>query len=133
MLLFSNLVLLQYLVLTFFLNHLNLVLNPRTEPCTTAIILTMTCHPSIRPVATCTVPRIQLLAASRYHVAASYWTAASDVAPTSAPVNDVGQRLSTMAVNDGQRWRSTTVAGGRPPLTAAGPQLTTTRPPVNGC
>nr|GEY59638.1 putative reverse transcriptase domain-containing protein [Tanacetum cinerariifolium] len=32
----------------------------------------------------------------------------------------------------GQRWRSTTVAGGEPPLTAAGPPLTTTGPPVNG-
>nr|GFB54270.1 hypothetical protein [Tanacetum cinerariifolium]GFB56367.1 hypothetical protein [Tanacetum cinerariifolium] len=47
----------------------------------------LTCHVLIRPAATCTVPRTQLLAASRRHVAASYWTAASDVAPTSAPVN----------------------------------------------
>nr|GEY16022.1 hypothetical protein [Tanacetum cinerariifolium] len=30
------------------------------------------------------------LVASRRHVAASYWTAASDVEPTSAPVNDAG-------------------------------------------
>nr|GEV91622.1 hypothetical protein [Tanacetum cinerariifolium] len=79
-----------------------------------------TCHPPICPAATCTVPRIQSLAANRYrHVAASYWTAASDVAPPSAPVS-VGQRRSTMpdhwstavdhdghrrsmvAVNDGQ-------------------------------
>nr|GEY63552.1 hypothetical protein [Tanacetum cinerariifolium] len=37
-----------------------------------------------------------------------------------------------MVVIDGQRWRSTTVAGGEPPLTAAGPPLTTTGPPVNG-
>nr|GFA73415.1 hypothetical protein [Tanacetum cinerariifolium] len=36
--------------------------------------------------------------ASRRHVAASYWTAASDVAPTSAPVS---------AGHDGQRRRST--------------------------
>nr|GEZ23996.1 hypothetical protein [Tanacetum cinerariifolium] len=36
----------------------------------------------------------QSLAASRRHVAASYWTAASDVAATSAPVNAVGQRRS---------------------------------------
>nr|GFB54414.1 hypothetical protein [Tanacetum cinerariifolium] len=82
------------------------------------------------------------LAASRRHVAASYWTTASDVAPTSVPVNAVGQRRSTppatgqrrriTVVIDGQRWRSTTVADGGPPLTAAGPQLTTTRPPVNG-
>nr|GFC04167.1 hypothetical protein [Tanacetum cinerariifolium] len=102
----------------------------------------MTCHPPIRPSATCTVPRIQLLAASRRHVAASYWTAASDVAATSAPVNAVGQRRSTppaigqrrqiTMVIGSQQWRSTTVAGGGPPLTAAGPQLTTTRPPVNG-
>nr|GEY41766.1 reverse transcriptase domain-containing protein [Tanacetum cinerariifolium] len=45
----------------------------------------LTCHVPIRPAATCIVPRTQLLAASRRHVAASYWTAASDVAPTSAP------------------------------------------------
>nr|GFB68548.1 hypothetical protein [Tanacetum cinerariifolium] len=102
------------------------------------------------------------LAAS--HVAASYWTAASDVAATSAPVNVVGQRRSTppttgqrrritvvidgqrwrstppatgqrrriTVVIGGQRWRSTTIVDGGPPLTAAGPQLTTTRPPVNG-
>nr|GFA20098.1 hypothetical protein [Tanacetum cinerariifolium] len=66
----------------------------------------------------------------------------SDVAPTSALVNAVGQRRSTppatgqrrriTVVIDGQQWRSTTVAGGGPPLTAARPQLTTTRPPVNG-
>nr|GEX98187.1 hypothetical protein [Tanacetum cinerariifolium] len=122
----------------------------------------MTCHPPIRPAATCTVPCTQLLAASRRHVAASYWTAASDVAPTSAPVN-AGQRRSTppatgqrrrfTVVIGGQRRRSTTVnaaghrstpadhggdrrsttiTGGEPLLTAAGPPLTTTRPPVNG-
>nr|GEX02919.1 phospholipase-like, aminotransferase-like mobile domain protein [Tanacetum cinerariifolium] len=61
----------------------------------------------------------QSLAASRRHVAASYWTAASDVAATSAPVN-AGQRRSTppatgqrrriTVVIGGQRWRSTTVA-----------------------
>nr|GEY97081.1 hypothetical protein [Tanacetum cinerariifolium] len=65
--------------------------EPCTEPCTAATVPTMTCHPPIRPDATCTVPRIQLLASSRRHVAASYWTAASDVAATSAPVNAVGQ------------------------------------------
>nr|GEZ12779.1 hypothetical protein [Tanacetum cinerariifolium] len=43
----------------------------------------------------------------------------------------VGQRRST-PLTTGQRWRSTTVAGGEPPLTAAGPPLTTTEPPVNG-
>nr|GFC19368.1 hypothetical protein [Tanacetum cinerariifolium] len=68
--------------------------------------------------------------ASRRHVAASYWTAASDVAATSTPAT-VGQRRSTPPTT-GQRWRSTTVAGGEPPLTAAGPPLTTTGPPVNG-
>nr|GFB74896.1 hypothetical protein [Tanacetum cinerariifolium] len=67
------------------------------------------------------------LAASRRHVAASYWTAASDVAATSAPVNDGqcrrppvngggqrrstpadhgGDRRSTVAINDGRRWRT---------------------------
>nr|GFC92661.1 hypothetical protein [Tanacetum cinerariifolium] len=116
----------------------------------------MTCHLSIRPVATCTVPRTQLLAASRRHVAASYWTAASDVAPTSASVSAgqrrrpsvnaavhrstaavhggdrrsttpaTGQRRRITVVIGGRRWRSTTVAGGEPLLTAAGPPLTTT-------
>nr|GFA56535.1 hypothetical protein [Tanacetum cinerariifolium] len=72
------------------------------------------------------------LAANRRHVAASYWTAASDVAPTSArsspSINDGqrrrsmtvnaadhrstavdhgGDRRSTVAVNDGRRWRTT--------------------------
>nr|GFA35207.1 hypothetical protein [Tanacetum cinerariifolium] len=84
----------------------------------------------------------------------SYWTAASDVAATSALVS-AGQRRrprSTVAVYGGD-WqsttvnaadhrstpaehggdrRSTTVAGGEPPLTAAGPPLTATGPPVNG-
>nr|GEZ97191.1 hypothetical protein [Tanacetum cinerariifolium] len=77
---------------------------------------TMTCHPPIRPAATCTVPWIQLLAAIRRHVAASYWTAASDVAPTSAPVS---------AGHDGQRRRSTTV-------NAAGPLVNGGGPPING-
>nr|GEZ10410.1 hypothetical protein [Tanacetum cinerariifolium] len=82
------------------------------------------------------------LAASRRHVAASYWIAASDVAATSAPVSAAGQRRSTppatgqrrwiTMVIGGQRWRSTTFVGGKPPLTAAGPPLTTTGPPVNG-
>nr|GEY56668.1 hypothetical protein [Tanacetum cinerariifolium] len=74
-------------------------------------------------------------------MAASYWTAASDVAPTSAPISAgqlrstplaTGQRRRITVVIGSQRWRSTTVAGGEPPLTAAGPPLTTTRPPVNG-
>nr|GFA07440.1 hypothetical protein [Tanacetum cinerariifolium] len=60
------------------------------------LLLTMstmlTGHVPIRPAATCIVPRTQLLAARRRHVAASYWTAASDVAPTSAPVNAGGSR-----------------------------------------
>nr|GFA98097.1 hypothetical protein [Tanacetum cinerariifolium] len=63
----------------------------------------MTCHLSIRPAATYTVPRTQLLAASRRHVAASYWTAVSDVAPTS-PVNGGGSRCDvapTSPVNGG--------------------------------
>nr|GFA79135.1 hypothetical protein [Tanacetum cinerariifolium] len=64
----------------------------------------MTCHLSIRPAATCTVPRTQLLAASRRHVAASYWTAASNVAPTSA--------RSSPSVNDGQRRRPPVNGGG---------------------
>nr|GEV79622.1 hypothetical protein [Tanacetum cinerariifolium] len=61
----------------------------------------MTCHLSIRPAATCTVPRTQLLAASCRHVAASYWTAASEVAPTSA--------WSTPSVNDDQHRRITVI------------------------
>nr|GEZ37704.1 hypothetical protein [Tanacetum cinerariifolium] len=65
----------------------------------------LTCHVPIRPAATCTVPRTQLLAASRRHVAASYWTAASDVAPTSAPVND-GQRRRRPVNGGGSRWRT---------------------------
>nr|GEZ29308.1 hypothetical protein [Tanacetum cinerariifolium] len=98
-----------------------------------------TCHPPIFPAATCTVPQIQLLAASRRHVAASYWTAASDVAPTSAPVSagqrcqitgqwrrTIGQRWRTTMVIGGHWWQSTTVVGGGPPLTAAGPPLITT-------
>nr|GEX12755.1 hypothetical protein [Tanacetum cinerariifolium] len=48
----------------------------------------------------------------------------------STPVT-VGQRRSTPPTT-GQRWRSTTVAGGEPPLTAAGPPMTTIGPPVNG-
>nr|GFA56463.1 hypothetical protein [Tanacetum cinerariifolium] len=36
------------------------------------------------------------------------------------------------AADHGGDWRSTTVAGGGQPLTAAGPPLTTTGPPVNG-
>nr|GFA07425.1 hypothetical protein [Tanacetum cinerariifolium] len=82
----------------------------------------MTCPPPIRPAATCTVPRTQLLAASRRHVAASNWTAASDVAATSAPVNAAGHRSmaavhggdrrSTLSVNDDQRRRPPVNAGG---------------------
>nr|GFA67982.1 hypothetical protein [Tanacetum cinerariifolium] len=73
------------------------------------------------------------LAVSRRHVAVSYWTVASDVAPTSAPVNAgqrrstppaIGQRRRITVVIGSQRWRSTTVADGEPPLTAAGPPLT---------
>nr|GFA62194.1 hypothetical protein [Tanacetum cinerariifolium] len=50
------------------------------------------------------------LAAS--HVAASYWTAASDVAASSAPVNVVGQRRSTPPAT-GQRRQITVVIGGQ--------------------
>nr|GEZ20176.1 ATP-dependent DNA helicase RRM3-like [Tanacetum cinerariifolium] len=91
----------------------------------------------------------QSLAVSRGHVAASYWRAASDVAATSSPAT-AGQRRSTPPAigqrrrvtvviggqrwrstpsTTGQRWRSTMVAGGEPPLTAAGPPLTPTGPP----
>nr|GEX77708.1 uncharacterized mitochondrial protein AtMg00810-like [Tanacetum cinerariifolium] len=72
------------------------------------------------------------------HVAASYWTAAIDVAPTSAPVSvgqrcrTTGQQRWTTVVIGGQWWQSTTVANGGPPLTTAGPPLTTIGPPVNG-
>nr|GFA51553.1 hypothetical protein [Tanacetum cinerariifolium]GFB60441.1 hypothetical protein [Tanacetum cinerariifolium]GFB60519.1 hypothetical protein [Tanacetum cinerariifolium] len=61
----------------------------------------------------------QSLAVSRRHVAASYWTADSDVAATSAPVNAgqrrstpqaTGQRRGITVVIGDQRWRSTTVA-----------------------
>nr|GEV96136.1 hypothetical protein [Tanacetum cinerariifolium] len=72
-----------------------------------------------------------LLAVSRRHVATFYWTGASDVAATSAPVmtdqrrstpldhrftvvdhrttaaDHGGERRSTVAVNDGRRWRTT--------------------------
>nr|GFC88751.1 hypothetical protein [Tanacetum cinerariifolium] len=77
---------------------------------------------SIRPTATCTVPRTQLLAASRRHVAASYWTAASDVAPTSAPVNAASHR-SMAAVHGGDRRSTPSVKDGqrrRPPINADG-------------
>nr|GEZ18722.1 reverse transcriptase domain-containing protein [Tanacetum cinerariifolium] len=64
----------------------------------------MTCHPLIRPAATYTVPRTQLLSASRLHVVASYWIAASDVAPTSAPIN-AGQRRRPPVNGGGSRAR----------------------------
>nr|GFA41869.1 hypothetical protein [Tanacetum cinerariifolium] len=82
----------------------------------------LTCHVPIRPAATCTVPRTQLLAASRRHMAASYWTAASDVAPTSAPVNAADHR-STAAVHGGDRRSTPSVNDGqcrRPPVNAGG-------------
>nr|GFC16955.1 hypothetical protein [Tanacetum cinerariifolium] len=124
-----------------------IVLNPRTEPCTAATVPTMTCHPPICPAATCTVPRTQII--SRQPPAT--WQLPIRQPPVtwllrqhrSTPsVNTTGQRRSmppatgqrrriTVMIG-GQRWRSTTVNGGGPPLTAAGPQLTTTRPPVNG-
>nr|GEX07164.1 reverse transcriptase domain-containing protein [Tanacetum cinerariifolium] len=49
--------------------------------------------------------------ASRRHVAASYWSVASDVAATSAPVS-AGQRRSTPLAT-GQRRRFTVVIGGQ--------------------
>nr|GFA35510.1 hypothetical protein [Tanacetum cinerariifolium] len=75
----------------------------------------------------------QSLAASRRHVAASYWTAASDVAATSSPANGGhlrsttvnaaghrsmtadhgGDRRSTVAVNDGRRCRPPVNGGGQ--------------------
>nr|GEX48354.1 UBN2 domain-containing protein [Tanacetum cinerariifolium] len=57
------------------------------------------------------------------------WTTASDVAPTSAPVN-AGPPVNY----DGLRWRLTVNGDGqrRSSLTTAGPPLTTTGPPVNG-
>nr|GEV50113.1 copia protein [Tanacetum cinerariifolium] len=66
------------------------------------------------------------LAAS--HVAASYWTASSDVAATSAPVNVVDQRRSTPPAT-GQRRRITVVIGGQrwqstPPATGQRRRIT---------
>nr|GEW41150.1 hypothetical protein [Tanacetum cinerariifolium] len=61
---------------------------------------------------------LKLLVDSRRHVAASYWTAASDVAATSASVNAghrrstqpaTGQRRRVTPPTTGQRWRSMTV------------------------
>nr|GEX40013.1 hypothetical protein [Tanacetum cinerariifolium] len=67
----------------------------------------MTCHPLIRPAATCTVPRTQLLAAIRRHVAASYWIVASDVAPTSAPpATGQRRRFTVVTVLPLIRWAS---------------------------
>nr|GFB72144.1 hypothetical protein [Tanacetum cinerariifolium] len=78
----------------------------------------LTCHVLIRQPPPAQYLVHKSLAASRRHVATSYWIAASDVAPTSAPVN-AGQRWSTppaagqrrrfTVVIDGQRRRSTTV------------------------
>nr|GFB10005.1 hypothetical protein [Tanacetum cinerariifolium] len=53
----------------------------------------------------------QSLAASHRHVAASYWTATSDVAATSAPIN-AGHRRSTTVNTAGHR-RSTPPATGQ--------------------
>nr|GEZ84423.1 hypothetical protein [Tanacetum cinerariifolium] len=60
----------------------------------------------------------QSLAASRRHVAASYWTVAGDVAATSSPATAgqrrstppaIGQRRWVTVVIGGQQWRSTMV------------------------
>nr|GEV12102.1 uncharacterized mitochondrial protein AtMg00810-like [Tanacetum cinerariifolium] len=100
----------------------------------------MTCHLSIRPATTCTIPRTKLLAASRRHMAASYWTAASDVVPTSAPVSAAGHR-STLSVKDGQRRRPPVNGGDRRSRVAVNDGRRwrttvdcrwTTGPPVNG-
>nr|GEW79607.1 hypothetical protein [Tanacetum cinerariifolium] len=53
----------------------------------------------------------QVVSTARRHVAASYWTAASDVAATSAPAT-VGHRWSTPSAT-GQRRRITVVIGGQ--------------------
>ncbi|GKD98689.1 hypothetical protein Tco_1382586 [Tanacetum coccineum] len=117
-----------------------------------------------QPLVTKPPPRVTLLLASRHcnlvsylvpvsqkgrrrrHVATSYWTAASDVASTSAPVNDRStacQRRSTTGqqppdhrstvVNGGGQRRSMVADHGS---TTAGPlpehRSTTARPPVNG-
>nr|GFA55796.1 hypothetical protein [Tanacetum cinerariifolium] len=55
----------------------------------------------------------QSLAASRRYVAASYWTAASDVAATSAPVNAANHRRSKPLATDGQRRRPPVNGGGQ--------------------
>nr|GEU79720.1 integrase, catalytic region, zinc finger, CCHC-type, peptidase aspartic, catalytic [Tanacetum cinerariifolium] len=82
--------------------------EPRTEPFSTATVPRMTriILPFLQP------PPAQCLgnkslAASRRHMAASYWIAASDVAPTLAPVNDAGPPLN----------------GGRPPASQAGSRV----------
>nr|GEZ74111.1 retrovirus-related Pol polyprotein from transposon TNT 1-94 [Tanacetum cinerariifolium] len=111
---------------------------------------TMTGHPPIRPAATYTVPRTQII--SRQPPAT--WQLPIGQPPVtwqlrqhrSTPSVNDGQRRQSTTVNaaghwstalvtvviGGQRWRSTTVASGGPPLTAAGPPLTTIGPPVNG-
>nr|GEZ39599.1 reverse transcriptase domain-containing protein [Tanacetum cinerariifolium] len=53
----------------------------------------------------------QSLAACRRHMAASYWTAASDVAATSVPVND-GQRRRPPVNGGGSRWGAYECPGG---------------------
>nr|GFA20496.1 hypothetical protein [Tanacetum cinerariifolium] len=78
----------------------------------------LTCHPLIRPAATCT-PRHRRP------------PSVNGDQRRRRTVNGGGQRRSTPPTTS-QRWRSTTVAGVEPPLTAAGPPLTTTGPPVNG-
>nr|GEY09046.1 hypothetical protein [Tanacetum cinerariifolium] len=105
----------------------------------------MTCHLLICPAATRIVPRTQII--SRQPLAT--WQLPIGQPPVtwqlrqhqSMPsVNDGQRRRSTVngqrrritVVIGGQRWRSTTIADGGPPLTAVGPQLSTTRPPVNG-
>nr|GEY55541.1 hypothetical protein [Tanacetum cinerariifolium] len=81
-----------------FLNHLNLVLNPRTKPCTAATVPMMTCHPPIRSAATCTL---------RQHGQRRRSTTVNAAGNRSTAADHGGDRRSTVAVNDGRRWRTT--------------------------
>ncbi|GJZ86417.1 hypothetical protein Tco_0658027 [Tanacetum coccineum] len=119
--------------------------------------------PRTQSLAAKSPPRVTLLLASRHcnlvsyfvplsqkgqrrrHVEASYWTATSDVASTSAPVNcwltAVNHRSTTSGPPiDGGQWRWSTAVNGGGPLvnhnrTTAGPppdhRQTTTRPPLD--
>nr|GFC47367.1 hypothetical protein [Tanacetum cinerariifolium] len=74
----------------------------------------------------------QSLAASRRHMAASYWTAASDVAATSAPVN-AGQRHRPPTVNAaGHRSTAVNAAGHRSTVADHGGDRRSTAPANDG-